>query len=272
MARLLFVALMGCGYAPGMPGASGSDAAPPDMRLPDAPKIFFDAPPILDAPLDAPPGIPKDCQDALGKGVTTSGAILIDPDGSGGNAPFMAYCDQTDAGGGWTLVWSYGFVNYNSFSNLGNAVTPRPTWGMPAQNGTATSTTVPQSPAMTGALDYAQWPVLGTHFLVASNINNWIHCDAGTGSLVPLTAGTISCTVVNVIDNIAGCTATVPTDISLQTPGGPDLEAGQIGKEYYLFDGSTQFNWPTHDPCGTGQANQLKNVASPGGQLYLRRN
>ncbi len=48
-----------------------------------------------------------DCQDIYNTGDTTSGIYTIDPDGSGGNPSYNAYCNQTDEGGGWTLAYRF---------------------------------------------------------------------------------------------------------------------------------------------------------------------
>lgn len=47
------------------------------------------------------------CLEYLTNGFNTSGTYTIDPDGSGGNSPYNCYCDMTNNGGGWTLVFNH---------------------------------------------------------------------------------------------------------------------------------------------------------------------
>jgi hypothetical protein len=225
---------------------------------------------VVDAPSTTPP-TPKNCADAFGAGVTTNGTQIIDPDGPGGAAPYQVYCDQTTAGGGWTLVWVYGFTNYNQFTSGANAVTPRPTWGTPSGAGTTpTSTTVPTSTTTTGALDFAKWVDLGDEVMATSDINHWVKCQPGTGSVVTKTEGSITCQMVKTVPNV--CLTTVPAYWGQSDPAGVGFYlSSNLHATYYFYEGyTTTMNWPTHDPCGANQANQINDASTPHGQLWIR--
>ena len=128
------------------------------------------------------------------------------------------------------------------------------------------STTVPLSETHYEAMDFALWRAIGNQVLIKSNINNWIACKEGSGSIVREKGGSLSRKLVKQVST--QCSGVVPKSLTLS--GDDGLYLGTPGSPYYFFDGDTGDEWPVHDPCGATNSNQLKNVANPHGNLFIR--
>ena len=175
---------------------------------------------------------------------------------------------ETD-GGGWTLVWSYSFTNYGHFNHKSNAITPRPNWPVSPRVDVPVSTTSPLNETDYNAMNFSLWKQLGRQFLIKSNINNWLVCHPGGGSLVDWQGGGVNCTMIKQVPDDPSNTL-VPSRFVPNSYGPLFTVSGSWNTVYYYFDGSTKDRWPIHDPSGTSSPNQMKNVVNPHGNIFIR--
>ncbi len=174
---------------------------------------------------------------------------------------------ETD-GGGWTLVWSYTFTDYENFLADGNAVTPRPSW--PAGNADIPiSTSTPLNETDYNAMEFPLWRQIGKEILVKSNINNWVVCSPDTGSLVEWQDGNVICKIVKRMTDTCLDWPLISYFITNDCGSNFKRHSGG-GAGYYNFDACTGKRFPTHDPCGQNGDNGLKNVKNPHGNIFVR--
>jgi len=116
------------------------------------------------------------CLEILQTGASTgNGVYTIDPDGTGGNDPYQAYCDMTYDGGGWTKVVSY-FGNTNVIGSA--AINANGSWTTTAKGLAAGKVSTADITRLIGSSNSFLFRVQG------GTGDNLLNNGAGTGKLV----------------------------------------------------------------------------------------
>ena len=116
------------------------------------------------------------------------------------------------------------------------------------------------------AMNFSEWKQLSSRVLIKSNINNWLVCEPGTGSLVHWQHRSMSCQIVKRVTGT--CDMTLATS-NIETKGhGPFFySTNDWATVYYYFDDlaypKSLWNEPRKPP---------ENVADPltDGNIFIR--
>ena len=121
---------------------------------------------------------------SLSSSIHPSGVYWVDPDGGSHANAFKVYCEMETDGGGWTLVWSYTFTDYDHFTAGTKVVGRRPNWqSLSFDVNVQISTTPPLNEHDYNAFDFSLWKQFGTEIFFKSNINNRLVCSPDVGRL-----------------------------------------------------------------------------------------